>query len=434
MTRPAISWPALVPLSRDHDDVAGLGGLDRAADRRAPVELDFRLAAPSLQAPASAIAAGSSLRGLSEVTIGTSESSPRCGPSADACRVAVAARSEDTDTRPVVELARGAEDVLERARLVRVVDHDREGLSLVDRLEPAGDARHGGDPGRDRVVRQFEQLSGGDDAQDVLDVEAAAEAGADRDPGGGEVVRAGVLSRSVAADVRVVREPERQQRGAGRPELLGEPSTVLVADVDGRGRRSSPQEQPPLGVEVVLHRRVEVEVVLAQVREDERREPDPVEAPERRAVRGRLHGAAPVPGVEHLAEEPLEVDRLGGRAGRRPALAVDAGLDRSEQPGPAPRRGEHGVKRKAVVVFPLVPVTPATCSSSVGRPKNSSAATAIAARESATTSCGTARSSGRSTTSATAPFATASGAKSCPSARRPGTQKKSAPGATARAS
>ena len=41
----------LVPLACDHDDVARPGELDRAADRGAPVELDFRLAAPSLQAP-----------------------------------------------------------------------------------------------------------------------------------------------------------------------------------------------------------------------------------------------------------------------------------------------------------------------------------------------------------------------------------------------
>ena len=42
-----------------------------------------------------------------------------------------------------------------------------------------------------------------------------------------------------------------------------------------------------------------------------------------------------------------------------------------------------------MVVLPFVPVTPATTSSSLGRPKNSSAAAAIAARASGTTSCGT---------------------------------------------
>ena len=104
------------------------------------------------------------------------------------------------------------------------------------------------------------------------------------------------------------------------------------------------------------------------------------------------------------------------------------------RPGRRPAAARMAKSRNDVVVFPLVPVTPTTSSSSVGRPKNSSAATAIAARALGTTTCGTGRSSGRSTTSATAPRSTASGAKSCPSARAPGTQKNSDPGAAARAS
>ena len=55
------------------------------------------------------------------------------------------------------------------------------------------------------------------------------------------------------------------------------------------------------------------------------------------------------------------------------------------------------------MVLPLVPVTPTTSSSRVGSPKKTSAAGAIAARASRTTTCGTGRSSARSTTSATAP-------------------------------
>jgi hypothetical protein len=102
--------------------------------------------------------------------------------------------------------------------------------------------------------------------------------------------------------------------------------------------------------------------------------------------------------------------------------------------GLRPAAARIAKSRNVVVVLPLVPVTPATSSSWLGRPKNSSAATAIAARESGTIACGTGRSSGRSTTSATAPRATASGAKTCPSARSPRTQKNNAPGVTARAS
>ena len=81
---------------------------------------------------------------------------------------------------------------------------------------------------------------------------------------------------------------------------------------------------------------------------------------------------------------------------------------------PARRPSASRIERSrwVVVLLPFVPVTPATVSLSVGAPKKASAATAIAAREDSTTSCGTATSTGCSTTSAAAPAATASAARS----------------------
>ncbi len=55
---------------------------------------------------------------------------------------------------------------------------------------------------------------------------------------------------------------------------------------------------------------------------------------------GRFHRATPVAGVEHLPEEALEVDRLGGGAHGRAALTADAVLDRSEKAGPSAGSGE----------------------------------------------------------------------------------------------
>ena len=103
---------------------------------------------------------------------------------------------------------------------------------------------------------------------------------------------------------------------------------------------------------------------------------------------------------------PTRASTVPSRPGRRPAAARIAN------------------RRKLVVVFPLVPVTPTTSSSRVGSPKNTSAAGAIAARASRTTICGTARSSARSTTSATAPRSDRLRARSrgrrhaCPARRR----------------
>ena len=103
-------------------------------------------------------------------------------------------------------------------------------------------------------------------------------------------------------------------------------------------------------------------------------------------------------------------------------------------PGRRPASRRIACSRNAVVVLPVVPVTAATSSSRLGSPKNSTAAGAIARRESATTTCGAGRSSARSTTSATAPRFNASSARSCPSDREPRTQKKSTPGPAARLS
>src|SRR6185437_14242889 len=66
--------------------------------------------------------------------------------------VPITAAAEDADDPVAGELASGAEDVLERVRLVRVVDDDRERLAHVDRLEPAGNTLERLDARRDRIV------------------------------------------------------------------------------------------------------------------------------------------------------------------------------------------------------------------------------------------------------------------------------------------
>ena len=115
-------------------------------------------------------------------------------------------------------------------------------------------------------------------------------------------------------------------------------------------------------------------MLLREVREDERVEADAVEPPVVRAVRRRLERDRVVAGVEHLAEEPLQVDRLGRRVRRGARHAADDPFDRADQPRscrPSASRIER--RRNVVVVLPFVPVTPATASRSVGAPKKASA-------------------------------------------------------------
>ena len=101
--------------------------------------------------------------------------------------------------------------------------------------------------------------------------------------------------------------------------------------------RSACVEERALRGEVLLHRAVEVEVVLRQVREDEHREPRAVEPALRLGDRRRLHRARAVAGVDHLAKQPLQVDRLRRVQARRRPLAARPGA-RCSSAAPAAAR------------------------------------------------------------------------------------------------
>jgi hypothetical protein len=114
-------------------------------------------------------------------------------------------------------------------------------------------------------------------------------------------------------------------RERGRVELRLQALAVGIVDVDHGAVGPFGDEQPPLGLKVVLHVSVEVEVVLGQVRKRRHREPDSIAAPQRERVRGDLHRAGPVAAVDHAAEGGLDVDRLRGRA-------LDLLLDPADHP------------------------------------------------------------------------------------------------------
>src|SRR6187397_193350 len=106
-----------------------------------------------------------------------------------------------------------------------------------------------------------------------------------------------------------MRQPERQRPFVtALTKLREQPSAIRVVDVD-RGGRSSFQEEPPLRREVPLERAVEVEMVVAEIGEDERREANTVESPKVGVVRRRLDRAAEVSALEHRPEGTLQVKR-----------------------------------------------------------------------------------------------------------------------------
>src|SRR3954452_18298543 len=128
----------LVALAGDHEDVAGLGHLDRLLDRGAAVDLDLdaRLAALEDRFDDRARVLVARVVGGDDRDVG-----PLAGDRAHERAlgaVAVAAGAEDDDQAVLGERPGGAQDVVERVRGVGVVDEHRERLALVDGLEAAG--------------------------------------------------------------------------------------------------------------------------------------------------------------------------------------------------------------------------------------------------------------------------------------------------------
>ena len=222
----------LVPLAGDHDDVAVGCVPDGGADGRAPIGLHLDLGATP---GAGEDLLDDGLRLLRARVVGGHDEHVRQlpgGPSHERAlgAVAVAAAAEDAHEPTLRDLPRRAKDVRERVRGVGIVHEHRERLALLDRLEAAGNACDMRDAAHDRIVGQLEEPPGRDGAEDVLDVEAAAQARPAREPRGREARSAGVQLERFGPDVRLVHQPERDELRSGRPQLLGQAASVRIAE------------------------------------------------------------------------------------------------------------------------------------------------------------------------------------------------------------
>ncbi len=142
---------------------------------------------------------------------------------------------------------------------------------------------------------------------------------------------------------------------AAPPDLRGQPCAVGIVDVDHRVCGREIREEQALGPVVLLHRLVEIEMVLGEVGEDGRGEMDRIGAVERQRVGGDLHHARLVAGVEHLGERALEIDRLRRRAQDLMLNAPDHALHRPQQPGLAAgglEQRTHQERRRGLAVGP----------------------------------------------------------------------------------
>src|SRR4051812_2846601 len=296
----------LVALAGDDDDVARLRDAHGALDRGAAVELDVDARAAALEDlgdDRARVLVARVVRG-DDHDVGVVARD--CAHERPLRAVAVAAGAEDDDHAAGGERARGAQHVVERVRRVGVVDEHGERLALVDRLEAARNAHGMRQRLGDRRVVDPERADGGDGAEDVQDVETPRQRRVQLEAVDREARAARVALDVAGADLRVHRVDPDADRVR---KVVGEAHPVRVVDV-GHGDLRAGLEQPPLGAEVVLHRRVEVEVVLREVREDGDRPVDRVGPVELQGVRGDLHDDRLVARVAHLGEHALQLDRL----------------------------------------------------------------------------------------------------------------------------
>ena len=214
------SWPCSCTLARDQHDVAFARGARSPARSPRAVELDLDVAG----APAtisSTIACGSSLRGLSDVTITTSASSDAIRPISGRFSRSRSPPQPKTQMHAAASRARARRwsTRLERDRLVRVVDDHLERLALVDRLEPARHAAHRLDA-RARSRRRRCRAA-----------RAAATA-----PSAFSTLKRPRSFRSTPRARPARSRRRRRTRSERVGELGSEPPSVLVADVHRGGR------------------------------------------------------------------------------------------------------------------------------------------------------------------------------------------------------
>ena len=317
------------------------------------------------------IASGSSERGLSLVTITTSASCARPAPSAAACRGRGRRRRRRRRSARPSPSARAARSTV-RARRACARSRRRR-RTAGPRRPPRSDrdTPHRGDAVDDRRRRRRRAAARRATAPSTFSTLKTPSSGVSIvDPGGAEPRAAARRARGRRRAPRRLRRSPNVTSGA-RPRSTsssasrrpyGSPTfTAAGGGVDAG-------EQPALRLEVLLHVAVQVEVILREVREDERVEADAVEPREVRAVRRRLERDRSSPASSISRKSALQLDRLGRRVRRGSPLAADDPLDRPDEArSSGPRASRIERSRNVVVDLPFVPVTPATSSARSAR-------------------------------------------------------------------
>ena len=175
--RRPISWPCSWPLPAITTTSPGARDRNARADRTARGPGRSRRRSPAPWRMSWMIASGSSLRGLSDVTIARRRARAATAPISGRLPRSRSPPAPKTTDQPAARRARAPPGArVERVGRVRVVDDDRERLALVDRLEPARDARASPRrPPRSRRRRRRAAAPAATAPEHVLDVEPPAQ-------------------------------------------------------------------------------------------------------------------------------------------------------------------------------------------------------------------------------------------------------------------
>ena len=340
------------------------------------------------------IARGSSDRGLSLVTTVRSASSAAVRPIIGRfARSRSPPQPNTTITRPVGQRTCTPEHAEDAIRRVCVVHYHRELLPCLDRLHPAGHAAARPRSPRAAVVeRDPERRRGGDERpRQFSTLNRPRRALRTATP---STVEPRSRRRSHLDVASHGRRRRRRRRSVVDGDRAGPRAAAVPRDrrrSRRRGERAPGVNSRAFAVEVRLHRTVEVEVVLGQVREhgdvdDERRRPDAARARATRSPSRRRR----TPAARIRARSRWRSGASGVVCASGDRLAVDPETGRADHAGPSTRRpGTPPPAGRSIVVLPFVPVTP-TSGHRRGRVARtrSAAIGPIASRTERTTSCG----------------------------------------------
>ena len=229
---------------------------------------------------------------------------------------------------------------------VGIVPDHREAEGVRADLEPAGDTGTAGDVRRCPVEGHTGLHRRGDRPEGVVDGEV---------PGGRDAHRQlpVPVHQPKTAAVRPDLDPLCNIAGVRRPvgeghrpagERLSQQAAVGIVQVEHR--RIAHGKEPALGGKVLLHRVVEVQVVLGEVGEHRHLEVEPVHPVLGQRMGGDLHHHILTARRRHLGQQRLELVGVRGGVFGGEGDGVDLVFHRADEPGPVAGGGKQMLDQK----------------------------------------------------------------------------------------